>query len=245
MHATLRRSSLLASLTLVAIGPSCRIDEELIVVAGDSRTVAPLAETVDLLDGGLTEWVLFSPAENADRPSIASFADGVLTIDGQPKGYLATRRWYRDYELVFDWRWAGSEAGNSGLLVHATTPLTWFDWPRCLEVQLRSGDAGDFILMGDGVGLWANDEAAPRPGATPAAPDIDRRVAKTVDDLERPVGEWNTMRVVCAGDSIAVWVNGVQVNTARDCTVSEGAIAFQSEGAPIAFQNVRLTPADG
>lgn len=205
-------------------------------------TVAPLALPVDLLAGGLDEWLFVGEAGRAEAAAVASFADGRLALAGDPVGALTTRRWYRDYVLELEWRWSGERAGNSGLLVHATTPLSWHGWPRCLEVQLRAGDAGDLILMGDHVGLRANDEPEPIAPAGPGRADIRRRVENLVDGLERPLGEWNRMRVTCAGDRVEVEVNGTLVNLARELTVSEGAIALQSEGAGIEFRTLRLAP---
>ena len=50
------------------------------------------------------------------------------------------------------------------------------------------------------------------------------------------------MRFRCDHDELVVWVNGVETNRGIDCTVREGAIALQSEGAPIEFQNVTIAP---
>ena len=212
------------------------------VLAPDVTTVAPLAEPVDLLAGGLDEWLFVTDAGHGESQGVASVEDGVLRLSGAPVGALTTRRWYRDYTLELEWRWSGDQAGNSGLLVHASTPLSWHGWPRCLEIQLRSGDAGDFILMGDHVGLRPNDEAEAIAPATPTNPDIRRRVENLADGLERPVGEWNTMRVVCRGGDVEVSVNGTLANVGRAMTIEEGAIALQSEGTPIEFRVARLTP---
>jgi hypothetical protein len=39
-----------------------------------------------------------------------------------------------------------------------------------------------------------------------------------------------------------VWVNGDLVNHATNVNVTRGAISLQSEGAPIHYRNVVLTP---
>lgn len=211
------------------------------LLAPSQITVPPLDASVDLLAGGLDEWLFVSEAGHAERADVAAFEGGVLRLSGDPVGALTTRRWYRDYTLELEWRWA-DEPGNSGLLIHAQRPLAWHGWPRCLEVQLRAGDAGDFILMGDHVGLQANDEDQAIVPASPENPEIRRRVEGLVEGLERPTGEWNTMRVVCDGGAVAVRVNGTAVNSATGLTVREGAIALQSEGAGIEFRSVRLSP---
>ena len=50
------------------------------------------------------------------------------------------------------------------------------------------------------------------------------------------------MVVVCRGNEIVVKINGDLVNRATNTSVVEGAIALQSEGTPIEFRNVKLTP---
>jgi hypothetical protein len=61
------------------------------------------------------------------------------------------------------------------------------------------------------------------------------------DGSERPVGEWNTMKVECRGSEIRVWVNGDLVNHGTGCTASSGRIALQAEGVPVEFRQLSLT----
>jgi len=50
------------------------------------------------------------------------------------------------------------------------------------------------------------------------------------------------MEITCKGNEVIVLVNGVLVNHATNCNVTRGAICLQSEGAPIEYRNVVLTP---
>jgi hypothetical protein len=59
---------------------------------------------------------------------------------------------------------------------------------------------------------------------------------------EKAVGEWNTMEVVCRGNTIEVYVNGVLQNKGTNVSVSRGSICLQSEGKDIEFRNVTLNP---
>jgi hypothetical protein len=61
-------------------------------------------------------------------------------------------------------------------------------------------------------------------------------------DVERPVGEWNRLEIICAGDSISVMLNGVTVNHATNVWPVEGRILLQCEGSEIYFRRVELTP---
>ena len=63
----------------------------------------------------------------------------------------------------------------------------------------------------------------------------------TVESAEKPAGEWNTMEVVCKGNFIQAYVNGVLMNEAH-LDRAEGRIALQSEGGPLEVRNVFITP---
>lgn len=156
---------------------------------------------------------------------------GVIVCNGNADGVLRTAVDYGNYELTYSWRWApGSKSGNSGLLIHASDPRTHKIWPKCLEVQLHAGNAGDFILLGETVKV--KDEENRLSG---------RRIPRTVaDGVEKPVGEWNTMVVRVVKDSVNVDVNGKRVNEATRGSATKGAICFQSEGSVIHFRDITL-----
>jgi hypothetical protein len=93
------------------------------------------------------------------------------------------------------------------------------------------GNAGDFWVI----------------GTTLEVPDLenrrkDRRHLNLTDDSEKPAGEWNKMEITARGDELIVHVNGELVNHATKCSVTRGAITLQSEGAPVQFRNIYLTP---
>ena len=50
-------------------------------------------------------------------------------------------------------------------------------------------------------------------------------------DLEKPVGEWNTLECLCDGDKITNILNGTVANTATKASHTKGKVLFQSEGA--------------
>ena len=135
---------------------------------------------------------------------------------------------FHDYVLTLDWRWP-KEGGNNGVLVHVTKPGELGVWPKCLEVQLASGDAGDFWVIGTTIDV-ANADQRRR----------DRRHLNLSDDDEKPLGEWNQMEITCRGDEVLVKVNGKLVNHATHVSQNRGAIALQSEGTPIEFRDIKL-----
>lgn len=189
-------------------------------------------ETIALFNGNdLRGWdaVLDDPTGGP----VWSVKDGILHCTGQPAGYIRTEKGdFKDYVLTVEWRWPeGSEGGNNGVLVHTSDARALGIWPKSVECQLAHGNAGDFWVIGTTLQV-PNPEGRVR----------DRRHLNLTDDSEKPIGEWNTMEITCEGDTITVKVNGDLVNEAYDCSVSEGAISLQSEGAPIEFRKVELKP---
>jgi hypothetical protein len=196
-------------------------------------TLASAEEPIRLFNGeDLSGWTAVLSEENAKAEDVWTVKDGVLYCTGKPNGYIRTDRDFKDYTLTLQWRFPeGSTGGNSGVLVHTSEPGAIGIWPKSIEVQLFSENAGDFWVIGTDLDVENEDERK-----------MGRRHLNLTDDSEKPIGEWNQMEIVCEGDTISVKVNGELVNSATNCTVTEGAISLQSEGVPIEFRDVVLTP---
>ena len=69
-----------------------------------------------------------------------------------------------------------------------------------------------------------------------------RRVLKLRESSEKPAGEWNTYEIHSRGDTVTVFVNGVEQNRATEVSVQEGHICLQAEGAAVEFRNIKLEP---
>lgn len=224
----------------------------LLVFAAPANSQSPeellsLAQEEELFNGqDLKGWIFFSNDDDAVVEDTWSVADGVLKCKGTPSGYLQTRRWYRDYELELQWRWSGKKGGNNGVLVHTTTPLLFYGWPQSMEVQLQSGSAGDFWVIGKDVDIRVDDEENRRAKPVAGNQHTHRRIARLElspeKPIEKPIGQWNTMRIICDADTVTVFVNGQKVNHGTNCTVDRGGISLQSEGTPAEFRNIRIKP---
>ncbi len=189
--------------------------------------IVAVPESVTLFNGkDLTGWRPYLEDPNADPAKTWSVKDGVLRCEGKPAGYIRTETPYGNYRLRFEWRWPAG-AGNSGLLLHINGDDKV--WPKCIESQLHAGDAGD-LLVSEGT------DFAERVNKK------DARVAKMKESNEKPLGEWNTMDVTVARDTITVHVNGLLQNRATKVSETRGCIGLQSEGAPIEFRNIMLQP---
>ncbi len=195
------------------------------------RNVSAQDSVVQLFDGtGLDAWTYYLQDPNFKLEDVWNMRNGVLVCRGRPAGYLQTKEEFSDYELRLEWRWPeGSSGGNSGVLLHCTTPREIGVWPKSIEVQLASGNAGDFWVIGTEIKI----------------PDVEkrrmgRRHLNLTDGSEKPIGQWNEMVVICRGDTITVYVNGELVNQCTQASQTKGTIALQSEGAEIHFRNIRL-----
>ena len=182
----------------------------------------------------LSGWDTFLADEMADPADVWSVRDGVLHCTGQPNGYIRTTDKYEDYRLHLEWRWP-DEPTNSGVLLHAQGPDEV--WPRCIECQLKAGNAGDFVLMG-GAGLTVNGVDRQNPAKRFVV------INKMAPTTEVPAGQWNTYEIECREGTIRCFVNGVLQNVGTDATVTSGWICLQSEGGPIEFRNIYLTPVE-
>ncbi|MFQ3651577.1 MAG: DUF1080 domain-containing protein [Gemmataceae bacterium] len=185
----------------------------------------------------LTGWRVFLKDNKAKPEDCFSVKDGVIECTGKPNGYLITEKEYGNYILELEWKW-GEEAKkikvpNSGVLLHVSGQD--MIWPKSAEAQLMSGNAGDIWLIG---GFKLDIDKSRQD------PKIERHYFKMKTDkpVEKPMGEWNSYRIVCKGDTITLYVNEVKLNEGTNSEREKGKIALQSEGAPISFRNIRLIP---
>lgn len=197
-------------------------------------TATAAEEPIELFNGrDLAGWTYHLDKEGVRMEDVWSIKDGVLVCKGRPAGYLITKKDdFENYVLTLQWRWTG-EPGNNGVLVHVTEPGALGVWPKSLEVQLGHGNAGDFWVIGTTIEV-----------ENPEGRIEGRRHLNLTDDSEKPPGEWNEMEITCRGDEVIVKVNGDLVNRATNVSQTRGAIALQSEGAPIEFRNIELTSLD-
>jgi hypothetical protein len=180
---------------------------------------------IQLFNGkDLSNWVFQLKDPAIDPATVFTAQDGIIHISGNPFGYMRTKEIYSDYKLHVEWRWP-VEATNSGVFVHGQQPDAI--WLKCIECQLKAGNAGDFVCMN---GADMNE----RTDKTKTS------VKKMADSSEKPTGEWNTMEVICKANTIEVIVNGVLQNKGTNISVSEGSICLQSEGKEIEFRKIFL-----
>lgn len=182
------------------------------------------------LDG----WQTYLKDPAVDPADVWSIQEGVIHCKGKPNGYLRTTAEYENYRLHLEWRWV-EKPTNSGVLLHATGEDKL--WPLCVEAQLMHTNAGDFVTIQKGSAITVNGKRY-----QPPAGKSYLIVPKQHNCTEKPAGQWNSYDIVCRGGTIELSVNGVLQNIATDSALTSGSICLQSEGSPIEFRNITITP---
>ncbi len=201
-----------------------------VVTAQTPEVVVPKEKTVLFNGTDFTGWKRFLPDPSNDVDDTWSIADGVLRCTGRPAGYMRTETPYADYHLHVEWRWPG-QPGNNGVLIHNSGDDKV--WPKSLECQLHSGNAGDFWVI-DGIETAQHAQGGSRVSG--------RRTRKLHDSSEKALGQWNAYDIIAKDDWVVVLVNGVLQNIATQCSERGGRICLQSEGAAIEYRNIYLEP---
>lgn len=202
-------------------------------------------ETTSLFNGkDLTGWHIDVPMMDSIPDAINPFIvrNGMLVSLGTPQGHIITDKEYKDFRLDVEYRFAG-EPGNCGVLVFASTPRALYKmFPKSIEVQMMHENAGDFWCIVEDVEV---DDMLARRGPKEEwgiTEGKKRRILNLTDDSEKPLGEWNQMKIECLKNEIKVWVNGDLVNHGYNATTDNGQIALQAEGSEVEFRKVELTP---
>ena len=188
----------------------------------------PKPAAVSLFNGkDLNGWTAVLEDSTLHPSTEFTVEDGAISLSGK-FGYIRTEIPYADYRLNAEWRWPDS-ATNSGIFLHIQRDGIW---PNCYECQLWNGKAGDLIHSS------GTESAELRADSTLII------LPKLEPSTEKPVGEWNTAEIVCSDSTITVHVNGRLQNRLTGLSNRQGFIGLQSEGGPVQFRNIILTPLD-
>jgi hypothetical protein len=158
---------------------------------------------------------------------------GVIAVEKGGGGYLMTEKEYGDFELRFEYKM--TKAANSG-------------------VALRSPMAGDPAYDGMEIQL-IDDEGWPGKLADYQHTGSIYDVVPAAKTNNKPIGEWNSMRIVCTGSKVKIEINGTTVVDANledskekkaakhpGLSRSKGHIGFQSYNTRVEFRSVFIKP---
>jgi hypothetical protein len=199
---------------------------------------------------------------NKDTRNVFSvLEDGTLRISGEVFGVISTTQDFENYHLRLDVKWGEKrwppredKKRDSGILYHAFGEYGAHGnhWTRSHECQIQEGDFGDYFpLQAMGTFKLARDYKTFDPNGALAEPGNPRVIRSA--DHETPHGQWNTVEVVCTGDSAFHIINGHIVNRLinsrkRDgdgdgvAPLTKGRIQLQSEGAEVFYRAIEIRP---
>lgn len=138
------------------------------------------------------------------------------------QGWLCTDKIYGDFIMELE---INITSGNSGVQLRSHLQPNDFMVGYQIEVDptARAWSGG---LYDQGRRNWLQDMSSNAPA---------RKAFKLV--------EWNKYRIVCRGDSIKSWVNGVPATDFIDSMDKDGIIALQAHpgtGTAVRFRNIRV-----
>jgi 3-keto-disaccharide hydrolase len=200
----------------------------LIVTPARSDDAKPPEGFTALFNGkDLTGW---KPTGKAD---VWGAEKGVIFVEKGGGGWLLTEKEYGDFELRLEYKLSGG--ANSG-------------------VALRTPREGDPAYVGMEIQL-IDDEGWPGKLADYQHTGSIYDVVPASKTNNKPIGEWNAIRIVCNGSKVTVEVNGAKVVDANleDYKETKGAkhpglsrgkghIGFQSYNKRVEFRNIFLKP---
>ena len=202
-----------------------------------------------LFDGNsLAGWKRY----NADTIGpLWSVRDGAIVCDGEGLGEgsgkhggsLMTTKQFGNFDLRLEWKI--SPGGNSGILYHVVEkPEYGHDYETGPEYQVMD-DAG-----------WKGDSLKPE---QLVGGNYDMHAAPESKKV-KPVGEWNTARIVYNNGKVEHYLNGEKVVEFEEGTpdyeerykkskwveypgwnkFKTGAISLQDHGAPVHYRNIKI-----
>ena len=189
-----------------------------------------------LFDGkSLDAWRVYKQPTVSDGWKIEN---GLLARVG-PGGDLITKEQFGDFELELEWKIA--EGSNSGIFFRGTEDSETI-WHGAPEMQIL-------------------DNARHADGKNPlTSAGSNYAVHPPVRDVSKPIGEWNSVRLIAKGPHVEQWLNGVKVvdyelfSPDWDQRVKKskfvkypqygkaprGHIGLQDHGNPVWFRNIRI-----
>ncbi|NEW81411.1 MAG: DUF1080 domain-containing protein [Mariniphaga sp.] len=186
--------------------------------------------------------------KNYNEPGITGWSaqDGNLASSGtgsDSTGYIITDRKYDNFELAFDWKIAAE--GNSGVMYHVTES-------KKFKTPYKTGP--EYQLLDD-IGFPQKVENWQLTGA-----DYAMHVADPAAKKLKPVGEWNTSKIIFNNGHVEHWLNGSKIvdfeswtpewfalknsgkwTSAPEYGLSEtGYISLQDHGSKAWFRNMKI-----
>ena len=152
------------------------------------------------------------------------------SVPNSPNSFLCTKKEYADFELEFEVK--VDAALNSGVQIRShSLPTYQKGRVHGYQVEIAVNGFSGGIYDEARRGKFLNDPDKPTP-----------EIQQLVKD-----NQWAKYRVVCQGDHIQTWVNGVKVTDLHDGMTKSGFIGLQVHGVgarqdplQVRWRNLRL-----
>jgi hypothetical protein len=128
------------------------------VYGAEPEAISPKDGPIKLFNGknfdGLYTWL--SDKKYEDPRKVFTIKDGMIHISGDGFGYFCTKKAYKDYHLVAEYRWGDKtwqhrkgKTKDSGIIVHCQEPDGSYSntFMAGIEAQIIEGGTGDFIVV--------------------------------------------------------------------------------------------------
>jgi hypothetical protein len=188
------------------------------------------AAAQDLFNGRDFSGWTYCMKGNAVPENTWSITNGLIHCNGSSIGYMRTMQIYSNDVITVVWRFikVTPKANNTGVLVYMKTPDKV--WPQCVQNQGKSGRQGDLFVM---AGAECREHLAMGANANTPVPFRG-------GPNEHAIGQWDTNVTVCAGSDVKAIINGKLLNETSGCTITNGFIGIQSEGADFEIREIKV-----
>jgi hypothetical protein len=166
--------------------------------------------------------------------------DGAIVLSKAKAGDLMTAQEFGDFELSFDWKI--SEGGNSGVIY-----------------RVGLGESASY-RTGPEYQVLDNVKAEDNKKGNHLAGSLYDLGPDTPKDLPKPVGEWNTSKLIVRGWKVEHWLNGKKViavdlaspegkamiaeskfkDWPKFATLTRGHIALQEHGHVVSYRAIKI-----
>jgi hypothetical protein len=202
---------------------------------------------------------------NPDNPfpdNTFKFSADTIVVSGTPTGHIVFKQPFSHYRIRFE-QMMPVKLGNSGMLVHVqpNDPALWGSFPRSIECQGDPTQGMGQIWCISNVWVTVHATAGGTPRYNPASPLItygakndNSRQILGVKEPALKVGEWVMIEAEVHGsDSLEHLVRGETMIKYSNPHVAppdnpnqvekvlkSGLLAWQSEGVPVRYRNIRI-----
>lgn len=203
---------------------------------------------------------VFTMAEEGEEP--------ILKVSGEIYGCVISKEEYDNYHLQLKVKWGDKKwtpreklLKDSGILYHSVGPMGaeyWRSWMLSQEFQIMEGHMGDYWSQANSaIDIRAYiPEYIMNPVADVSQDFIPVGEGEEITGLvlrnsnfEKPMGEWNTLDLICFdgkslhivnGEIVMVLQNSRYVEDEQSIPLTKGKIQLQSEAAEVYYKDIKI-----